>query len=236
MRIAICDDEKKWRDIAEENINSVTEYRFKISEFTGGSELIEEYKRSGNIFDIVFLDMEMQESTGIETANAIRGMDKHVIIIFVTSHSKYMQESFACMPFRFLIKPVNPEEFKEALLKAIDKISEDRQAVTFNENRATVRLLNEDIMFIQSVDHSVLIKCENELHTTRMKMNDLMQELNENVFIRVHKSYVVNMNYIKRMTRSSILLNSYQHEIPLSETYRSEAGKKFLLFNKRKYM
>lgn len=113
IKIAICDDDVKYINILEKYIYKASENNVECNAYQSGENLLNAYKNNAKRYDVVFLDMEMKEIGGIETANLIRELDEHVIIVFVTSHTKYMQESFKCLPFRFLVKPVGYDEFKE---------------------------------------------------------------------------------------------------------------------------
>lgn len=107
LNIAICDDNQEYINILEKYILDKNEPEVSCDAFYSGEELVKMYNMGEGNYDVIFLDMEMNILNGIETANIIRKMDKHVIIVFVTSHTKYMQACFECSPFRFLIKPVS---------------------------------------------------------------------------------------------------------------------------------
>ena len=110
MNIAICDDNQQYINQTEEYFSKVGDKNINHDAFYSGEELVKAYENGFGDYDVIFLDMEMGGLTGIETANIIRKQDKHVIIVFVTSHTKYMQECFECSPFRFLIKPVAEQD------------------------------------------------------------------------------------------------------------------------------
>lgn len=107
VTIAICDDDINCADLIE---NYISEFKNVVADCdvcSSGEELIQAYSANTERYEVVFLDMEMEQLTGIETAKHIRELDEHVIIVFITSHTEYMYESFKCTPFRFLIKPLD---------------------------------------------------------------------------------------------------------------------------------
>ena len=123
MNIAICDDNKEYINMLEKYILDKNAPDITCDAFYSGEELIKTYNIGDGNYDVIFLDMEMNVLNGIETANIIRKSDKHVIIVFVTSHTKYMQYCFECSPFRFLVKPVSDSDFDKVfddILKKID--------------------------------------------------------------------------------------------------------------------
>ena len=234
MRIAICDDDKKCIETASRYLEQIGEADFEYDTFPSGEDLLKVYRKSGCVFDAVFLDMEMDGANGINVANEIRNMDRHVIIVFVTSHTKYMQESFVCSPFRFLVKPVSFEDFKKVFFKILDRIEEDKLTLSFSEDRVKVRLLYEDILFLQSINHHTCIQARDKLHTTYTALSELAAQLNTNIFVQVHRSYIININYIRAVSKSELFVRGYNHPIPVSDKYRDELERKVFLFEERK--
>lgn len=237
IRIALCDDNKDWLDIEKQYIDCLNDSSIIYDTFESGETLINMYHQKGCIYDIVFLDMEMERLDGINTANMIRSMDRRVLIIFVTSHKKYMQKSFECLPFRFLLKPLDFNGFKTALLKAINSIEDDRQALIFNEGRDVIRLLYEEIIFIESIDHRLCIKTIDKIHQTySYSMAEIQDKLSDNMFVKVHKSFIVNISYIKKISAKSIVMREYNHDIPVGSPYMKDLKRRVMLFEERKHL
>ena len=126
MRVAICDDENVWVNRIEEHL-----IRFKKSHkdiewevFYSGEQLVEHYSRGERLFDILILDIELKELSGIETALKIREADKKAAIFFMTSHTKYVYDCFKPAPANFWVKPVEYEvlrdDFEEVIRKSAD--------------------------------------------------------------------------------------------------------------------
>lgn len=106
VNIAICDDNIEHISALEKYLFEISNVKIECDAYLSGESLVDAYKNNIERYDVVFLDMEMRELNGIETANLIREFDEHIIIVFVTSHSEYMKESFQCQPFRFVEKPL----------------------------------------------------------------------------------------------------------------------------------
>ena len=113
MRIAICDDNNDYINTIENYIERLKTPATEWDPYERGENLVFAYTDNNERYDVIFLDMEMKELNGIETANKIRNIDEHVIIVFITSYTEYMKDSFKCSPFRFLVKPVDFNEFQE---------------------------------------------------------------------------------------------------------------------------
>ena len=101
MKIAICDDNMKYINTVEDYLDKMKSSKIDHDVFMSGEELLREYERNEADYDAIFLDMEMTGLDGIETANIIRQFDKNVIIVFVTSHKKYMHVVFNACLFDF---------------------------------------------------------------------------------------------------------------------------------------
>ena len=128
MRIAICDDDNFCIENMEQYLNGIDAVDFEYDIFYNGETLLKTYYEKGHIYDAIFLDMEMGQDrlNGINIANMIRNLDKQVIIVFITNHTKYVLDSFVCSPFRFLVKPVDFKTFKNVFFKILEKLDEDK--------------------------------------------------------------------------------------------------------------
>ena len=124
INVAICDDDVATTGNLETMLQEIAKRNFVQTEmevFWDGKKLIKAIE-NGTYFDIVFLDIEMGQEDGITVARRIRETDKSVLIVYVTSHESYIQESFEVRPFRFLVKPVG-EERLEACFREIGRAS-----------------------------------------------------------------------------------------------------------------
>ena len=122
MKLCICDDDKA---TCEEIHNRITELyamdtQAVITYFNSGEALAERYK-AGETYDIIFLDIEMDKMDGLKVAELIRKSDKDAIIIFVSSHSHYVFETFRTEAFHFLLKPIQESEFRDVFNRALNK-------------------------------------------------------------------------------------------------------------------
>ena len=237
MNIAICDDDIKWIEKEEEYLSYWKEMNITCNSFYNGEQLIEAYKNKNTPYDLIFLDMEMENMSGIEVADKIRRLDKYVYIVFVTNHEKYMKESFKCLPFDFLVKPVEFEEFSDVFNRVIKNLKTDKKALLIEEDRKSIRLLYNEILFVQSINHCIYIQTFSKTYKTYKKtMSEISKELSDMLFVQVHKSYIVNMNHIRELSKNELKLRDYTHPIPLGGSYKETAKKKIILFEERKYL
>ena len=235
MRIAICDDDNFCIENMEQYLNGIDAVDFEYDIFYNGETLLKTYYEKVHIYDAIFLDMEMGQDrlNGINIANMIRNLDKQVIIVFITNHTKYVLDSFVCSPFRFLVKPVDFKTFKNVFFKILEKLDEDKATLFFKKGRAKIRLLHEDILFLHSIDHNTCIQTKTEVYDNYISLSDLRNKLNPNIFVQIHRSYIININYILSISRNEVRIRGYSHPIPISNTYRKNLEKKVFLLEER---
>lgn len=237
MKIAICDDNMKYISTVEDYLDKMKSSKIEHDVFMSGEELLREYERNEADYDAIFLDMEMAGLDGIETANYIRQIDKHVIIVFVTSHKKYMQRSFECMPFRFLIKPIDFLDFRKAYNEICMKMEDDPETFIFLENKKRTRIYCSDIIFFESSSHWILIYTrDGKTHRTRKTMSELLETIEKSTFIRVHRAFAVNLKHVYQIEENDVIMHHYSEPIPISKTYKKELSDEFLNFKERKYL
>ena len=204
MRIAICDDiiehRKSLYDAIEKCITLSEEA--SISEFSSGISLIDSHVKQP--YDIIFLDIEMDGMSGLEAGQEIRGKDKDVIIIYVTSYEQYVFKSFRIEPFEYIIKPFDNEQICEVLCRAIKKHTEQFYIIDFTWQGKSYALKVRDIVYIESnLRHVIFFTTDNEYKSVG-KLADYEQRLLPYGFLRCHQSFLINMNYIRSIESKSI--------------------------------
>ena len=235
LNVAICDDNQEYINILENYILDRKDVGITCDAFYSGEELVKMYNIGEACYDVIFLDMEMDKLNGIETANIIRKMDKHVIIVFVTSHTKYMQACFECLPFRFLVKPVSASDFDKVYADIIKKLSEERTTFVFTENRNKIRLFCEDIIYFECQAHYIHIHTKDKVHKICKTMSELYDSVDKTMFIQVHKSFVINLNHIREIKETELVLYDADKVIPISRTFKKQVATAFINFKERKY-
>lgn len=215
LRVLIADDDAGMRSVMRKIIARVDGFAL-VAEASDGRtaiELVEKLKPN-----VVFLDVEMPEMTGVECARAIQDMDPAIIIIFATAHDTYMGDAFEVYAFDYLVKPFKVERVIQTLERARDRLWQrgekpadtpvkrnppravegrlmlrHREGVTFIDLR--------DILLVQREDRStVLYTADGERYVTGDSLAEMEERLNSDAFFRCHKSYIINLNHIKDIT------------------------------------
>jgi two-component system response regulator LytT len=206
-RIAICEDNDSDRQLLHryfENLSETAPGTYQLTDFSGGSQFLNQTKAYQ--FHIVIFDIEMPGISGIEAADDLRRRDHSVIIIFTTSHPGYVFSSFSAEPLDYLLKPVKENEFREIILKSLDRIrAENEKKLTVSFGTDIYSIPVNRIMFLES-DRRVLkaVTSDDKEYIFYGKMNDIEKTPVLSDFIRCHQSFLVNPEYISRLTPDSI--------------------------------
>ena len=223
IKIAICDDNI---EITSQMEGYITEYTAKYhipvecDVFFDGSTLINSIK-TGDIYDLVYLDIEMKYMDGMQTAHCIRDMALPSLIVYVSNHEKYLKDLFDTEPFRFLSKPIDENLFFSTLKAAIKKINNKSGFFSFKYNRTLTKLPLDRIIYFQS-DNRIIHICSSTDHIISKasssvfretyqfygKLKDVENEIRKhtNRFLRINRSYLVNFDYIKSINYTAVTL------------------------------
>lgn len=203
INIAICDDDIKELEIissyVSKNIKDL-DIPFKISSFSEGQDLLEYMNSSKQNFDIIFLDIYMKFSNGIDIATRIRDFDKECKIIFITSSKEHAVDSYDVSALHYILKPINEEKLKSAIKIAIESLNKKNKQVVIMNKKGNYRIAYKDILYAESKARVVNIYLKSsEVISFYSKLEDFFQSLKDERFLRCHKSFFVNMDYILKI-------------------------------------
>ena len=217
LNIAICDDEKAIR----EQINELIEKEKPgvcPELYENGDSLLS----AGNQFDIVFLDIQMDGTDGIETAKKLRERDEDTILIFITAIREYVFKAFDVAAFHYLLKPIEEDKFHEVFGRAkreLEKRKKQRRETIFIKTRNRSFTLEKDsILYIESRAKKVEIHTTGEIIEAYASMNEMEGQLGES-FYRCHRGYLVNMAYVAEYDSESVTLNNGEYVYLAKEKY-----------------
>lgn len=217
MKIAICDDEELWQKQLKEQLESYYNcLDILIQNFSSGEELLQEAEKRR--FDLIFLDIEMDGIDGFETARLLKKGQPDITIIFLTSHTDMAMEGYEVQAFRFLAKPIVEEKLYAALHAFEESFNEDRK-IEVSEN-GTHRLIKcQEIRYIKSENVYLEVVTGQEKFCIRRKLKEIMEELPKEMFVLVHRSYIINLKYVKNFVGNEITLDAGT-KIPVSRGKR----------------
>lgn len=225
LEIAVCDDVLVHRQQLISLIKSEDSY-YKCSEYESGEMLLWDLE-NGIHFDIFFLDIFMKGISGIETAKRIRMIDPNALLIFVSSSNDFYRESYDLYAFNYLIKPLANHKVVEVLQRATQHLGKDMaQVIRFSFNNILHTVRCSQILYLSSDKRIVNFHLINEkILKSYGKLDDFASQLSEEVFVRCHQSYIVNLKHVTGMTTSEFMLGDAN--IPISKKYYKQAREKY---------
>lgn len=246
IRAAICDDEPTMLNYLYEHITAEFKRQrleAQINKFTTGKEFLNAHK--GEPFDVAFLDIRMPDINGFDVAAEIRGSSEKTYIIFITTENALVYDSFNFQPFDFIPKTMPSEksesENKKTFLeqhissvikRLIPKFALNQQICLELPHGEKTFVLPSDIRLIRSVGNYVeYVIIGHEVVKQRKKLDDVESELTKLFFLRVHKSYIINMKFIKNISfsKSTIIMDD-NTMITISKSQRKQAEAAYVKF------
>ena len=215
IRIAICDDEKHMSDhIRSMVLNFFRKKNREISlrMFSGGEELL---SYNGQI-DILFLDIQMKDMDGMETARKLRADKFRGFLVFITVLKEMVFQSFEVQAYDYLVKPVDDKQFEktmERLYASMQNASEDSLLVQKGYEGRIIR--KDEIVFCEIIDRKIYLNlASGEVVDYYERIENLETKLN-NRFYRCHRSYLINLKHLKGYKNGTACMDNGK-EIPVS--------------------
>ena len=232
--VAICDDEAFMLDLLEEKVKKMLPST-AVERFSSGRELLEGNTKA----DILFLDIQMSEVDGMETARFLRRQHRDTLIIFVTAASEYVFQAFDVGAFHYLVKPLEDDKFFEVFGNAVQEIKRrkagsgesDGEYMMIQAGGVHTKILLKDIIYAEVFNRKVIIHTINGDTEYYGKLSDLEKKAGED-FFRPHRSYLIHFKYVLRYDAVSAVMENGTALIA-KQNY-PKFVKQYLKYNQRK--
>ena len=233
MWIAVCDDDKSENDLVVDLINKYAikyDYDIHCKAFSSGEALL----RCDQIFDMYILDYQLGKMDGMELAGKLR-KEKNVesYIVFLTAYMHFIQEAFKVNTHRFLHKPVKPEELYEALNSLM-------LPTVYSRHISLKRVTQEDIIYTNDI---ICIEAQGKTSIVTMRtltveynhlIKDIYDMLPKQLFFKVHRSYIINFEYIKNYSiQNRLIVMKDGRTVPVSRNLLNDFVRNHELYVKR---
>lgn len=218
MKIAVCDDELTVREHVSDIIKTYFDERKRNAELTlyeSGRKMIEDKEA----YDIIFLDIEMPEINGIETAEALRKWDVRSKIICLTNYSNFKSHAYKVHAFDYLCKPIKEEAIYAVLNEAVRYLEEAEVSpeIFFKTSQGGINLRINEIYYFEYCARELSIVCERRRYTSASySLKQLYEKLCRYHFEMPHKSFIVNMLHIKDIKGADIRMDNGD-TVPLAQ-------------------
>lgn len=188
--------------------------------------------------DIAILDIDLNHSmyNGMDIARKVRSMRKDAVIVFLTNFIEYAPAGYEVQAYRYILKSQMERELQPVMALAVEQLQEHRETLKIQIHGEIIDLLLENIRYLEVLQHDVTIYYDQpttgrspKTYTIHTSLSSLEQHLASKGFLRIHKSFLVNMRYIKRLRCSDAELYTGE-TLRVSEKNYSELKKKYLLW------
>lgn len=233
LQIAVCDDNiDELSNMVQliEQYRSVRNLNCEYSVFPNGFELVSAIEK-GKRFDIYCLDIIMPGFMGIDVAKEIRGFDKTAPILFFTSSPEFALESYSVKAINYVLKPISKEKLFITFDEVLEQIKavKDENAIVVKNKEGIQRILISNLVFAEVISRNVLyhlrsgkvIECAEPFSSTCDKL------MNYGCFIKPHRSYIVNIQYVDTIEKHQITLQTLS-SIPVSQGKVKEIKQQYL--------
>lgn len=232
MKILICDDELKYLSDLKLHVEQYMNNRFAkftIDATTSSNEIF--YNNSS--YDLVFLDIEMDEINGISLAKELKKRNNKVVIFFITAYNGYQDDAMDLRAFRFFEKPFNVDRLFSGLDKAMEYIDESYVDIYLYDNQMQKRILIDNIIYIKSESRKIIIVTTEGEFITREGFLYWNEVLPTSFFYQVHKSFLVNLHHIDIYKYTELYLNNNER-IPIAPRKQSAFHKYWFEYLRRR--
>ena len=236
IKIAVCDDEeifgKKIHSLISQYLDEKKLF-FEIDIFRSGTEFVALGPEMSK-YQMVFLDINMDDLDGIETAKQLRSYCKDSYLVFVTAFLNYTLEGYKVEAIRYILKGAT--NFKDLVYEALDAICEkmryveQKEVFDFREGKKEIAISR--IAYIESNLHRLqfyVLESDYVLYTLSSTLNAIEGQFEENRFVRIHQSFLVNLSYVVSIANYKAYLQNGM-VLPIAKNRYKFAREKFVKF------
>ena len=205
-RFAVCDDSSAARAYVTALIEAwgcSRDSLLQIEDYPSAEAFLFAYEGNEAV-DVLFLDIEMGDMSGVELAKRLRQMGAGLQIVFLTGYMEYIAEGYDVEALHYLIKPVAQEKLGAVLDRAVERLKTRENVLLLSLPDGVVRLPLYEIRYLEVRKNYVTLHAVEE-YSVKRSLSELTKELDES-FYRIHRSYIVNLRFVKRITRTEVTL------------------------------
>lgn len=229
-KVLICDDDEVFAELLQKKVKNCMEIRKKecdIELYSDGRELLEVLEERTP--EIVFLDIDMPKISGMDMADHIFKRNIHTNVIFVTNRDDLVFQAIHYQPFRFIRKEKLNEELEEAVSCLLEKLDKDEKMMEVQTKEGTKRFPLKEVMYLESCKHYLTVCCCGGCYEVRGKISNFEKWMSEYDFVRIHRSYLVNLRFVKTIRATGVMLDN-EELLPVSRDRLQEVKRQHMGF------
>lgn len=237
IQILLCDDDALFLQRLEQTVTSQPLPKGVSVQITKSSRPAELTDRQLAEYQIMFLDIDMEERSGMAIARRVRELHLDAILIFVTNYPQFSLEGYEVRAFRYLLKQELEQKLPLYFRDALAEIPREEKVLRFSIQAEPYSIPYSQILYLESMRrilclHTVL-QGQSETHFYG-RMEELTRQLEPEGFLRVQKSYLVNMAHIKKLQYDHVLLSNGE-ELPVSQKRYAQLKIQYLSWRNRQW-
>lgn len=234
MKFVMCEDEPtswqfmkatlvKWGQLRGEPVmvmayTSAEELLFKQKEWTDADGLI--------------LDIELKEMNGMELAKKVRETDEHIPILFATAYEQYVFEGYEVGAVSYLMKPLQQDKLYLVLDRMREQTRRNAEVLLTNSSDENAKVYLNEILYIESYGHYTVIHTKEAAIETKRSIGELQRALVDKYFYMPHRSYLVNVSRIRKITKQLIVMDN-KEELPIARGKWEAVNQAYLNYYRR---
>ena len=206
-RVAIVDDSTTDAEFVQDILNSWANQRqtdIQAEVFPSSESFLFRYAEDKD-WDILLLDIEMEKMDGVTMAKRVRKDNEAVQIVFITGYSDYIAEGYEVAALHYLLKPVNQDKLLSVLDRALEKRKQEERCLNVETYGEMVRIPFYEIRYLDVHQNYVTVHAKGD-YTVKRTLGEFEKELDER-FCRVGRSMILNLKYIRRVTKTEVHLS-----------------------------
>ncbi len=229
LRICYVEDEKA-QELALKNLISQWQGEAVLKVYQNGEAFLFEHENTCP-FDLLILDIQLSEGlSGMDLAKKVRETDSNVTIIFLTNDPQYVFAGYEVAAARYFMKPVSADQLYPLLNELEQVRPKEKKYWIFSAGGEKMKLDIDEIQVVEVMKHYIQIYTADKTYETKLSLSEAEQAVGADKFISPHRSYLVQLSKIRRITRSSVIMENGQ-EVPLSRGKYKEINEAFIKAN-----
>lgn len=226
LQIGICDDQQESRLTLRWTLERLLEkqgIQSKIYEFSSGEGALGWMEKHQGELNLVFLDIEMQELNGMDTARCMRALEESLQIVFVTGYTDYVFDGYMVGALGYLLKPPKPAQLDDILTRALSALYRGENDVFACRNReGFYRISRREIQYFASDKRQIQCVTGQRIYTFYGKLDEVERVLEDGSFVRIHQRYLVHVPAVERVDSCEVMLQGGT-SLPISRSCQSGA-------------
>ena len=196
----------------------------RVLEFSSGEGLLRWVENHPGELNLIFLDMEMGQLDGMETARRLRQIEESLPLVFVTGYTEHVFEGYTVGALGYLLKPVREDQLKEVLSRAAAALlREEEEVYLCRRGDVTYRIPRKKILYFTSDRRQVTCVTTEKHYTFYGKLDQVEEELKDS-FVRIHQRYLVRAGAVDYIGTDTVRIQD--HSLPISRSMRQTAARK----------